>query len=88
MRLRQALLNLMSNANKRHLRRAVPSLLGNVLLLLSGIATDGEQDSVVATLAEMGAWTLPGSPADCGKLIVEEIEKWAKVVRAGNIKPE
>jgi hypothetical protein len=30
----------------------------------------------------------PGSPADCGKLIVEEIEKWAKVVRAGNIKPE
>jgi hypothetical protein len=27
-------------------------------------------------------------PADCGKLIVEEIEKWAKVVRAGNIKPE
>jgi tripartite-type tricarboxylate transporter receptor subunit TctC len=41
-----------------------------------------------ARLAEMGAWTLPGSPADCGKLIVEEIEKWAKVVRAGNIKPE
>jgi len=33
-------------------------------------------------------WPLPGSPADCGKLIVEEIEKWAKVVRAGNIKPE
>jgi hypothetical protein len=29
-----------------------------------------------------------GSPADCGKLIVEEIEKWAKVARAGNVKPE
>jgi hypothetical protein len=41
-----------------------------------------------ARLAEMGAWTLPGSPADCGNLIAEEIEKWAKVVRAGNIKPE
>ena len=41
-----------------------------------------------ARLAEMGAWTLPGSPADCGKLIAEEIEKWAKVIRAGNIKPE
>jgi hypothetical protein len=24
----------------------------------------------------------------CGKLIVQEIEKWARVVRAGNIKPE
>jgi hypothetical protein len=41
-----------------------------------------------ARLAEMGAWTLPGSPADCGNLIAEEIEKWARVVRAGNIKPE
>jgi tripartite-type tricarboxylate transporter receptor subunit TctC len=41
-----------------------------------------------ARLGEMGAWTLPGSPADGGKLIAEEIEKWAKVIRAGNIKPE
>ena len=39
-----------------------------------------------AQLAEMGAWTLPGSPADCGKLIADEVEKWAKVVRAGNLK--
>ena len=39
-----------------------------------------------ARLAEMGAWALPGSPADCGKLIADEIEKWAKVIRAGNIK--
>jgi tripartite-type tricarboxylate transporter receptor subunit TctC len=37
-------------------------------------------------LADMGAWPLPGSPADCGKLIDEEIEKWGKVVRAGNLK--
>jgi len=39
-------------------------------------------------LAEMGAWPLPGSPADAGKLINDEIEKWAKVIRSGNIKPE
>ena len=39
-----------------------------------------------ARLAEMGAWVLPGSPADCGKLIADEIEKWGKVIRAGNIK--
>ena len=37
-------------------------------------------------LADMGAWTLPGSPADLGKLIADEIEKWSKVIRAGNIK--
>src|SRR5262245_19360768 len=41
-----------------------------------------------ARLADMGAWSLPGSPAECGKLIDQEIEKWAKVIRAGNIKPE
>ena len=39
-----------------------------------------------ARLADMGAWVLPGSPADCGKLIADEIEKWGKVIRAGNIK--
>jgi tripartite-type tricarboxylate transporter receptor subunit TctC len=39
-------------------------------------------------LAEMGAWPIPGSPADAGKLIADEIEKWGKVVRAGNLKAE
>jgi hypothetical protein len=29
-----------------------------------------------------------GSPADFGKLIAEETEKWGKVIRAANIKPE
>jgi len=41
-----------------------------------------------ARLAELGATTLPGSSADFGKLIVEETEKWAKVVKFANIKPE
>jgi hypothetical protein len=31
---------------------------------------------------------LPGSPADFGKLIADEIEKWGKVIRAANIKAE
>jgi len=39
-------------------------------------------------LADLGATGLPGSPADFGKLIAEETEKWAKVVRAANIKAE
>jgi tripartite-type tricarboxylate transporter receptor subunit TctC len=41
-----------------------------------------------ARLAEMGAWAIPGSPADAGKLIGEEIDKWAKVVHAANLKVE
>jgi len=39
-------------------------------------------------LAELGGTVLVGSPADFGKLIAEEIEKWGKVIRAANIKPE
>jgi hypothetical protein len=39
-------------------------------------------------LAELGGTMLAGSPTDFGKLIAEETEKWAKVVKAANIKPE
>jgi hypothetical protein len=31
---------------------------------------------------------VPGSPADFGKLMAEETEKWGKVIRFANIKPE
>jgi len=41
-----------------------------------------------ARLAELGGVVLPGSPAQFGKLIAEETEKWAKVIRAANIKAE
>jgi tripartite-type tricarboxylate transporter receptor subunit TctC len=41
-----------------------------------------------ARLADLGGAVLPGSPADFAKLIAEEIEKWGKVIRAANIKPE
>jgi tripartite-type tricarboxylate transporter receptor subunit TctC len=41
-----------------------------------------------ARLAALGGEPLPGSPAEFGKLIAEETEKWAKVVRAAGLKPE
>jgi tripartite-type tricarboxylate transporter receptor subunit TctC len=41
-----------------------------------------------ARLAALGGEPLPGSPADFGRLIAEETDKWAKVVRAAGIKPE
>jgi hypothetical protein len=43
---------------------------------------------IKSRIAELGASTLPGSPADFGKLIADETEKWGKVVRAANIKPD
>jgi tripartite-type tricarboxylate transporter receptor subunit TctC len=39
-------------------------------------------------LADLGGAPLVGSPADFGRLIADETEKWAKVIRAANIKPE
>jgi tripartite-type tricarboxylate transporter receptor subunit TctC len=39
-------------------------------------------------LADFGAVALAGSPADFGKLISDETEKWSKVIRATNIKLE
>jgi hypothetical protein len=39
-------------------------------------------------LADLGGTALPGSPADFGKFIADETEKWAKVIRAANIKAE
>ena len=46
------------------------------------------EPKIKARLADLGAAALAGSPADFGKLISEEAEKWGKVIRAANIKPE
>jgi tripartite-type tricarboxylate transporter receptor subunit TctC len=41
-----------------------------------------------ARFAELGATEISGSPGDFEKLVAEETEKWAKVVRAANLKAE
>src|SRR5262245_17815559 len=41
-----------------------------------------------ARVAEMGETTLSASPAEFGKLIADDTEKWGKVIRAANIKAE
>jgi tripartite-type tricarboxylate transporter receptor subunit TctC len=43
---------------------------------------------IKAHLADLGGTALAGSPADFGKLIADETDKWGKVIRAGNIKAE
>ncbi len=44
--------------------------------------------TIKARLANLGGTPLPGTPADFKKLIAGETEKWARVIRAENIKPE
>jgi tripartite-type tricarboxylate transporter receptor subunit TctC len=42
----------------------------------------------IARLANLGGTVLAGSPAEFGKFIANETEKWRKVVVAANVKPE
>jgi hypothetical protein len=37
-------------------------------------------------LADLGGTPIPGSPQDYGRLLAAEIDKWASVIRAANIK--
>jgi tripartite-type tricarboxylate transporter receptor subunit TctC len=41
-----------------------------------------------ARLAELGGEPMPMTSAEFGKLVSDETEKWGKVIRAANIKPE
>jgi tripartite-type tricarboxylate transporter receptor subunit TctC len=43
---------------------------------------------LIARVADLGGSATPGSPDDFGKLIGEEIDKWAEVIRAAHITPE
>jgi tripartite-type tricarboxylate transporter receptor subunit TctC len=43
---------------------------------------------IKARLADLGGMVMAGSPADLGKLIAEETEKWAKVIKFAGLKPE
>ncbi len=42
--------------------------------------------SIKARLTDEGSTVIPGSPVDFGNLIAEETRKWAKVIRAANIR--
>jgi len=43
---------------------------------------------IMARLSDLGIAPMPMTSAAFGELVVEEIEKWAKVIRAANIKAE
>ena len=43
---------------------------------------------MTARLADLGGTVLTGSPADFGRLISNETEKWGKVVKFAGLRPE
>jgi len=43
---------------------------------------------MLVRLSELGVSPIAGSPADFGKLIADETEKWGKVIKYAGIKPE
>jgi tripartite-type tricarboxylate transporter receptor subunit TctC len=56
--------------------------------LNKGINVGLADSPMKARLADLGGTVLPGTPADFGKLMAEETEKWGKVIKAANIKLE
>jgi tripartite-type tricarboxylate transporter receptor subunit TctC len=60
-----------------------------IIDMLNSEVNAGLADPMIkARLGELGATVLPGSPADFGKIIAGDTEKWGKVIRATNIKAE
>ena len=43
---------------------------------------------IKARVADMGGTVLAGSPADFGKFIADETDKWGKVVKFSGAKPD
>jgi tripartite-type tricarboxylate transporter receptor subunit TctC len=60
-----------------------------IIRKLNGAINAGLADAKLKMrFADLGAATIGGSPGDFGKLIADETEKWASVIRAANIKLE
>lgn len=67
-------------------RRQTPA---EIVELLNKEINAGLSDSVLnARLGEFGGTALKGTPAEFERLFVGDAQKWAKVMKAANIKPE
>ena len=62
-----------------------PAIVEKLNREINAVLTDPK---VKQRLADLGSEPLTGSPAEIGKLLANETEKWAKVIRAANIKVE
>ena len=66
-------------------RNTPPEVIGRLNMEINAILADPKAK---ARLADMGGTMLPGPPANFGRLLASETEKWGKVIRAANIKPQ
>ena len=71
-----------SSASARARTRPPKSSTGSTQEINAGLA----DPKIKARLAEVAGPVLSGSPADFGKLIADETEKWGKVIKAVGIK--
>jgi tripartite-type tricarboxylate transporter receptor subunit TctC len=62
-----------------------PEIVGKLNRDINAVLGD---PALKARFAELGATALTGSPADFGKLIAAETQKWSKVVKFSGAKPE
>jgi tripartite-type tricarboxylate transporter receptor subunit TctC len=62
-----------------------PEIVDKLNRAINAILVD---PAVKTKLAALGATLLPGSPADFGKLVADETDKWRKVIRFAGIKAE
>ena len=62
-----------------------PEIIGTLNRAVNAVLANPK---LQARLAELGGEPMPMTPAEFGKLVADETEKWAKVIRAANIKVE
>jgi len=66
-------------------RGTPPEIVGKLNQAVNAVLADPKLQT---RLAELAGEPMPMTPAEFGKLVAEETDKWAKVIRAANIKPE
>src|SRR5262249_8184295 len=66
-------------------RGTPPEIVGKLNTEINAALTDPK---IKARFMELGGTPLAGSPAEFAKFVADDTAKWAKVIRAANIKPE
>jgi tripartite-type tricarboxylate transporter receptor subunit TctC len=73
-------------ANLRNGLGAPKGTPADIIARLNTAVNAGLADPTIKSrFADLGTETAPLTPAEWGKTIVEETEKWGKVIRAANI---
>jgi tripartite-type tricarboxylate transporter receptor subunit TctC len=66
-------------------KNTAPEIIDRLNKEINAVLADPK---ITARLADLGGTTLGGSPVDFRKLIADETEKWAKVVKFSGARPD